>query len=216
MANKGEMKNCALLANWGVGAALLKALLEREGVSVRFVVTTWDDDATDPWRNAVRDLARENGIPCHPERLPFGELSELIRAGEIDLLLVHAGRRILPEEVFAAPRRGSINFHPSLLPRHRGAAPNYWVLKNRESRTGMTSHVIDAGMDTGPIIAQVPVPVEPDDTLAGIVEKLKLLVPDLLRVTLERLDHPAFTPEMQDENMATYDPRPPKNQETLA
>ena len=212
MGDMEKVTSCALLANWGLGAALLGSLLQRTDVAVCFVVTAWDHDSADPWQNAVHDMALASGIACHQEReLSFDQLQALLVAEEVDLLLVHAGRRILPEKVFAAPRRGSINFHPSLLPRHRGGAPSYWVLRQKELQTGLTSHVIDAGMDTGPIVAQAAVPVTAGDSIGSIVEKLKHLVPELVQATFERLADPSFTPEEQDETLATYDPRPPKD-----
>lgn len=213
MGSTGNIWRCAVLANWGLGLELLRSLQVRDDVELLFVATTWDEGDVDPWRNAVRHYALHNGIVCHHElELSFEQLRTLLFNHDADLLCIHAGRRILPPAVFLAPRRGSINFHPSLLPRHRGAAPSYWVLRQGDRETGITSHMVDAGIDTGPLIAQQAVPVCPEDTLDTLIERLKLVMPALVESTFEKLALPGFMPQPQDEGQASYDPRPPRDE----
>ena len=210
MADTGKVWRCAVIANWGVGAVLLQSLLKHSDVAIQFVVSTFESSTSDGWRNAVADEALKAGIPLfHEGQLSFEVFERLLHDEDIDLLFAHAGKRILPREIFSAPRHGSINFHPSLLPRHRGPAPTWWVIRNKELETGITSHFMDEGIDTGPIIAGVVVPVGSSDTVETVIDSLKLVLPELLDTTLAKLCNPDFNPEQQDEQLATYESRPP-------
>ena len=209
MADAAKVWRCAVIANWGIGAVLLKSLLMRSDVDIRFVVTTFENGSADRWRNAVADEAFKAGVLLfHEDQLSFEQLEQLLRDEGIDLILAHAGKRILPKDVLSVPKQGSINFHPSLLPRHRGPAPTWWVLRNKEQETGITSHFMDEGIDTGPIIATVVVPVKCTDTVESVIDSLKRVLPKLLHVTLEKLGDPDFMPEQQDENLAAYESHP--------
>ena len=211
MADSEKVLRCAVIANWGVGAVLLQSLLKRSDVSILFVVTTFENSSAGGWRNAVADEALKADIPLfHEGQLSFEVLERLLRDEDIDVLFAHAGKRILPRRIFSAPRRGSINFHPSLLPRHRGPAPTWWVIHNKERETGITSHFMDEGIDTGPMIARAVVPVDSLDTVETVIDSLKLVLPELLDTTLANLSNPDFRPEQQDEALATYEPRPPQ------
>lgn len=201
--------NVILLANWGLGLEILKTLHELPAISIKKVVTGYEPATADPWRNAVYDFARQQDYPTFDQKeLDWQELAGEIRSNDIDLLVVHAYMRKIPREAYAAPRLGSINVHASLLPRHRGPAPTYWVLKNREQVTGLTCHYIGEDYDCGAIITQVTVPVLPEDDLASVIERQKLVVKELLSEALKRINDPNFKPALQDEALATYAPRP--------
>ncbi len=198
-----------LLANWGLGLEALKILHVLEFVEVLRVVTGYDHESDDPWRNCVYDYASRCGYPVsHEAELGPADLRRLIIDGGVDLLVSHAYMRLLPESVFSAPRFGGLNIHPSLLPRHRGPSPTAWVLKNKETETGLTCHYLDAGIDTGDIVAQITVPVEPGDTLEAVIDKQKRALWSVLPQALGRVLDPGFTARPQDERRATYEPRP--------
>ena len=127
---------------------------------------------------------------------------------EIDLLISHAFMRILPRKVFAAPKYGSINIHPSLLPKYRGPSPTYWVLHNKENVTGLTCHFIDKYIDTGDIIHQIEIPVKSGDTIASIIERQKPLVVELLFKSFSKIRDQNFRPITQQNRLASYAPRP--------
>ncbi|KPA10982.1 methionyl-tRNA formyltransferase, partial [Candidatus Magnetomorum sp. HK-1] len=84
---------------------------------------------------------------------------------KVELIISHAFMKILPKTIFAVPKYGCINIHPSLLPNYRGASPTKMILCNKEKETGLTSHYIDEGIDTGNIIYQVKIPVYLNDTV---------------------------------------------------
>lgn len=198
-----------LLANWGIGAAVLETLLAMPGLRVPLVVGRHEPDSPDPWVNRVYDLAQAAGLRFVPSReASFEFLAQAIAREGVDLLLCHAYMRRLPPAVFAAPRLGGVNIHASLLPRHRGPAPSWWVLKNRESETGLTSHVLTEELDAGAVIHQVRVPVLPGDDMDALLDRLRAATPDLVRGTVARLLQKNFTPEPQCDAAATYAPRP--------
>ncbi len=197
-----------LAANWGLGERLLAALLACPEVLVLGVVTRPGAQGGDPWASAVDRSARAAGLRVWDEAdLPPPALGALAREQGADLLWLHAYLRLLPREVYSAPRLGSVNVHASLLPAYRGPAPQHWVLKNREPVTGLTSHFLDEGLDSGPIIHQERVPLAGTETLAELLDKLKAAAAPLVRATVEKLRAPDFVPAAQDETLATYAPR---------
>jgi len=104
-----------------------------------------------------------------------------------ELVVVVAYGRILPPEVLAIPKCGCWNVHGSILPRYRGAAPIQWALMRGEKRTGVTLMQMDAGLDTGPMLRTLEIPIGPDDTAGTLHEKLSLLGAQLLDEALPAL-----------------------------
>jgi methionyl-tRNA formyltransferase len=203
------MLKVVLLANWGLGLELLKILHLREDLDVKLVITQYKKNISDIWYNSVYTFACEKGYKIvKQELLSYDVLRGYIVETNIDLMITHAFMTIIPKEVFSAPKYGSINIHPSLLPKYRGPSPTYWVLKNKERETGLTSHFIDEGVDTGDIINQSNTIVRPDDTIDSIIEKQKLTLNNLVNDCIKNiLDH-AFRPEPQNERLSSYAPRP--------
>jgi len=202
------MLRIILLANWGLGLELLKVLHCRKDIDVKLVVTQYKKESHDGWFNAVYNFALQHNYKVEGhESISFEKLREFIVAFNIDLLVCHAYMKILPEKVFSSPRLGSINIHPSLLPKYRGPSPTYWVLKHREKTTGLTCHYIDKGVDTGNIICQSNTTVQPDDTIGSIIEKQKLTLNDLVDTCIKNILDPVFKSEPQKEKLSSYAPR---------
>jgi len=177
-------------------------------VEIALVVTQYQKGNLDQWFNAVYDYAVENGYRVIvQESASFEYLREMIIKSNIDLLISHAFMRILPKTLFSAPKYGSINIHPSLLPKYRGPSPTEWVISKGEKVTGLTCHYIDEGIDTGDIIYQLDVPVEPNDTVGSIIERQKNIVAPLLAVSLSRVCDRNFKPVPQVSEFASYAPR---------
>lgn len=211
------MLRVCVFANWGLGCELLKILHRRQDIDIRMVVTNYNHKSQDPYINSVYDFAAAHRFFIIKQKhVDFQDMLGFVKKENIDLTIIHAFMKLLPAYLFSAPRLGSINIHSSLLPRYRGPSPTYWVLKNRESVTGLTCHVIDQGMDTGPVISQVTVAVVPGDTIGSIIEKQKEVLELLISESLARITDPDFTPTPQDESLATYFPRPQKMEETVS
>lgn len=156
----------------------------------------------------VKRLAVEAGLPVHqPLRLRRNqEAGELLAGLEPDAVVVVAYGLILPPELLAIPRLGCINVHASLLPRLRGAAPIQHALLRGEPETGVTTMMIDAGLDTGAILLQQRIPLGPRVTAPELSHILAARGGDLLLETLDGLEHGTLEPRPQDDSLATLAP----------
>jgi methionyl-tRNA formyltransferase len=155
---------------------------------------------------SVKRRARAGGLPVlQPARLRDPGWDERIRALEADVAVVVAFGQILPRAVLDAPRRGSINVHASLLPRHRGAAPIQWAVIRGDAETGITTFQMDPGMDTGPILLSAATPIRPGETAGELAARLAVLGAEVLVRTLAELDR--LTPVPQRDADATLAPR---------
>jgi methionyl-tRNA formyltransferase len=111
----------------------------------------------------------------------------MLRAYEVDLGLCTGFPWLIPAEALAAARLGIVNGHPSLLPRYRGPFPLAWAVRNGEREIGLTYHLMDAGFDTGNLLAQVSVPLADDDTEETLFAQFGPTAAELLPVALDRL-----------------------------
>lgn len=193
----------------------LRALLARHTVVA--VVTQPDRPAgrgQRPRASPVKQLAERGGLPVvQPPRLRDPGWERELRAFQPDIAVVVAFGQILPRAVLDVPPRGSINVHASLLPRLRGAAPVAWAIIRGEPETGVTTFLMDEGMDTGPVLLQRAVPISPDETAGELGARLAELGAAVLVETLEQLD--TITPAPQDTGAATLAPRLRKEDGTL-
>jgi methionyl-tRNA formyltransferase len=122
-------------------------------------------------------------------------------------MVVVAYGQILPASLLNAPRLGTLNVHASLLPRHRGAAPIEWSIRSGDTETGVTIMQMDAGVDTGPILAQARLPLAPDATAGPLEGQLANLGARLMVQTLDGLAHGRIMPVPQPAEGATHAPR---------
>ncbi|MBN1563423.1 MAG: methionyl-tRNA formyltransferase [Anaerolineae bacterium] len=192
----------------------LRVLLDTTGYDVVGVVTQPDRPAgrgrslrTSP----VKDLALEHTLPIiQPASLrQEPDAVEQIRAWEPDFLAVVAFGQILRQEVLDIPKIAPVNVHASLLPRWRGAAPIQAALKAGDIYTGITTMIMDAGMDTGPILLQDSIPIQPEETGQTLHDKLASLGALLLMHTLQWLASGSIQPHPQPTNpdLITYAPQ---------
>jgi methionyl-tRNA formyltransferase len=130
-------------------------------------------------------------------------LAEL-RSQQADAFVVVAYGQILSPEILAMPRLGCINAHGSLLPKYRGAAPIQWSLYHGDRETGVTTMLMDAGMDTGPMLMKQSIPVGLLENTADLAVRLAEVSANLLVETLQNLDQNAIEPEAQDDAAASH------------
>ena len=154
----------------------------------------------------VKALAADHGIPVwQPERIKKSpETLQSLQDLRADAFVVVAYGQILSEQILDMPRLGCINVHGSLLPAYRGAAPIQWAIANGETETGITTMLMDQGMDTGDMLLKQSVTIDPNCTSAELAEILAPLGADLLLKTLQKLDAGEVQPEPQQEEFATY------------
>jgi methionyl-tRNA formyltransferase len=114
--------------------------------------------------------------------------------------------QIIPQAVIDIGPRGIVNVHASLLPKYRGAAPVQWAIVNGETRTGVTTMQINAGLDTGDILLERETEIGPEETALELGERLSMMGADLLIETLNGLARGAITPRKQDDALASHAP----------
>ena len=155
----------------------LKTLLDK-GYNVKAVVTTPDKPAgrgKNIQFSDVKKFALEHNLPIlQPEKLKSAEFLAQLKEINADLFVVVAFR-MLPKEVWAMPKRGTINLHAALLPDYRGAAPINHAIINGETETGITTFYIDEQIDTGKIIMQEKCAIEPEDNIGTLYDKLMFI-----------------------------------------
>jgi methionyl-tRNA formyltransferase len=155
----------------------------------------------------VKVRALELGLEvAQPTRMRDPELAARLRALEADVAVVVAYGRILPQALLDAPRLGSVNVHASILPRYRGAAPIQWAIVRGEERTGVSLMQMDAGLDTGPVLALRETPIGKEETAGELSERLSTLGAELLRESLPVLLKGELSPQPQDDEAATLAP----------
>ncbi len=162
--------------------------LVRMGYSVAGVVTQPDRPAGRGYEkmpSPVRKSAEFLGIPVEtPPTLRTVDAFGPIFAWEPDVIVVVAYGKILPKAILDRPKWGCINVHASLLPELRGASPIQWAVLNGFPETGLTLMRMDEGMDTGPILAQIPIRLDERETTTSLSEKMTRLGPDFLEKEL--------------------------------
>src|SRR4029077_11844319 len=156
----------------------------------------------------VKLAAEAEGVPVlQPERPSDADFVARTRALPPDVGVVVAYGHILKPDLLAVPRRGMINVHPSLLPELRGAAPVEWAIVNGLDKTGVTIMVMDAGLDSGPILHQIPHYIDPEVTGGELSEHLSEMGAQALVEALALLETDGLRPRPQDHARATYAPK---------
>jgi methionyl-tRNA formyltransferase len=155
----------------------------------------------------VKQIAQREAIPLlQPVKMKAPEFLEPLAAWKPDLIAVTAFGRILHPGILSLPPMGCVNVHGSLLPKYRGAAPIQWAVINGETETGITTMLMDEGMDTGPMLLQERIPILPDDTAGTLAPRLASLGGQLLVETIRQLKAGGLTPRVQDHSQATLAP----------
>lgn len=155
----------------------------------------------------VKQAAEAFSLPVlQPETVHTDEFHQQMRELTPDLYVVVAFGQILPASLLGIPAKGAINVHASLLPRYRGAAPIQWAIINGDRETGVTSMMMDMGMDTGDMLLVDRTPITPDDTAADLHDRLSRLGARTLSRTLDQLQRGCLQRVPQDHDRATYAP----------
>ena len=155
----------------------------------------------------VKGAAIAAGVSVYqPEKIRADEAYEYFKRLAPDAVVIIAYGQIIPPRLIAIPRLGWINLHASLLPKYRGAAPINWAIVNGETRTGLTTMLIDAGLDTGPMLLKYETEIGPDETAPELTERLASAGARLMLETLRKLDRKEIEPTLQDHSQASLAP----------
>jgi methionyl-tRNA formyltransferase len=156
----------------------------------------------------TKGVAEALGVPVYqPAKVRAPEVVERVRRLAPEGIVVVAYGQIIPRSILEIPPKGIINVHGSLLPAYRGAAPIQWAIVRGEKETGVTTMLMDEGMDTGPILLQRKTPIRPEDTGQSLEVRLAILGAELLMETVAAWEAGALQPIPQDSDRATLAPR---------
>ncbi|MCW5809036.1 MAG: methionyl-tRNA formyltransferase, partial [Deltaproteobacteria bacterium] len=154
---------------------------------------------------AVKVAAEELGLAViQPRSARTGELRDALVASGAELAVVVAYGKILPRAVLDATPRGCINVHGSILPRYRGAAPVQWAVIDGEPETGVSIMQLDEGMDTGPVLLERRVAIDPDETSGELLARLAPIGAAALLEALDGIAAGTAHPVAQDHARATH------------
>jgi len=155
----------------------------------------------------IKDTALRLNLPLHqPKKIKTDEFREFFSSLNADVAVVVAYGRILPKWLLEIPKYGCVNNHFSLLPKYRGAAPVNWAIANGETETGVTTMLIDEGLDTGDILLQRSVPISEDETSIALSARLASIGAELMSETLRNIESGNIHPKKQNEAEATHAP----------
>ncbi len=185
----------------------MRALCEEGFVPV--AVLTQPDRPTGRGRKVtespVKQFALKNGIEVwQPETLKDAGIVQQIAQAEADLMIVAAYGLLLPQAVLDLPKRGCVNVHASLLPRWRGAAPVQAAILEGDEITGISLMQMEAGLDTGPVLASASIEIGADESAGDLQGRLAKLGGQLLVEHVAEILEGNVEPLLQDESQATY------------
>lgn len=153
----------------------------------------------------VKVYADKANIPVYqPASLKGGAADRLIASFNADAAVVVAYGKIIPASTLKLTRLGFVNVHASLLPKYRGAAPIQWAIVDGDEQTGVTTMLIDEGLDTGDMLETAVTPIDPDEHCEALHDRLSALGAELILTTLSGLDAGTLTPVKQNDAEATY------------
>ena len=152
-------------------------------------------------------LAQKYDIPVYqPKTLRDGEAYKVLKELNPDAIVVVAYGKILPKEILDLPKYGCINGHASLLPKLRGASPIQWAIVTGEKVTGVTTMLMDEGMDTGDILETAVIDIGDEETAEELFDRLSVISADLMISTLKKAQNNELSPKKQNHANATYAP----------
>lgn len=155
----------------------------------------------------VKELAERCRIPVlQPLKVRDPSFVETIRDLRPDVIVVVAFGQILPKALLDIPPHGCVNVHASLLPRYRGAAPLNWCLINGETETGVTTMLMDPGLDTGPMLLKRATPIDENEDIVSLHDRMSMMGAELLAETMDGLKAGQLEPRPQDDALTCYAP----------
>ncbi len=201
------MIRIAFLGTPEFSVPFLKALCDDPSFEVVAVVSQPDRPAG---RNheitptPTKSFALDQRIPVlQPSTLRDESVEAALRSLDADVFVVVAYGKIIPQAILDIPRLGCVNVHPSLLPKYRGPSPMNWAIAEGDAVTGVTIMLLDAGMDTGPILSQTSIGLDSDETMETLMAKAHAEGVPLLVYTLKRFADGEIVPVPQDDAQAT-------------
>lgn len=155
----------------------------------------------------VKECAIKHNIPVfQPKSMKDGEALKIIETLNPDLTIVVAYGKILPKEILYFPKYNSINIHASLLPAYRGAAPIQWSILNGEKVTGVTSMLMNEGLDTGDMLLSEKIEITENMNAGELHDALSIMGAEVMSKTIAEVKANSFKPKKQDDSLSNYSP----------
>lgn len=202
------MKSVVFMGTPDFAVPALQALIDSPDYDVKLVVSQTDKPQgrkqilTPP---PVKQLALQYNLEIfQPDTLKTDDAYQKIADCAPDFIVVSAYGKILTKKILDLPKYGCINLHGSLLPKYRGAAPIQWSVINGDKITGVTTMLMDVGIDTGDILLTSLKNIDENETAGEVFDALAALCPELLLKTMKALEEGSVVPVKQDETQATY------------
>ncbi len=188
----------------------LKKLIKKKDINISLVVTQPDRKSGRGRKinkSPVKITAEKNNLDIYqPENINDSKSIEKITAFKADYIVVVAYGQILNKKILDHPKNGCINLHASLLPKYRGAAPINWVIINGENESGVTTMLMEKGLDTGDILKTKKICINKDMNAGELHDILKEIGGELLVETIEEMEAKKLSPIKQDDNISSYAP----------
>ncbi len=159
---------------------------------------------TDKQSLGVIDFCKDNNLPCYIGNPRKPAVEDFLKYKECDIIASVNYLFLVDERIIKFPNLIAFNVHGSLLPKYRGRSPHVWAIINGETETGITSHLIELGCDTGAIIEQTVIPIEPEDTGAILLNKYTEEYVPLIERTIQRIASGERNFTHQQEDIATF------------
>lgn len=159
---------------------------------------------TDKRSEDIYEFCKEKNLNCYVGNPRKEHAKSFINSLSCDVLLSINYLFIIEKNLIQLPTKFSINFHGSLLPKYRGRTPHVWAIINGEQETGVTAHLINEKLDDGPIVHQIRIPINQDDTGADILNKFHGIYPNMVKEVLNRIENNGVVTREQNEFNATY------------
>ena len=188
------------------GLPAFQALLDDSDFEIALAITQPDRPAGRKQLiipSPIKTQAEKFGIAVLQPQIIM-DIREKIFLLNPDLIIVAAYSQLLPEEILSIPKFGCLNLHASLLPKYRGAAIIAAAILNGDEKTGLTVIKMDRGLDTGPILAQLPLAIAPDDTTGSLYDKLSLAGANFTISAVKNYLAGKLIPRPQDNARASY------------
>ena len=202
------MKKVVFMGTPDFAVPALEALVKSDEYDVKLVISQPDrpqgrKQILTP--SPVKQIALQYNIDVYqPVNLKADETYDIINNIKPDFIVVSAYGNILPKRILEIPVYGCVNLHGSLLPKYRGAAPIQWSVINGDKITGVTTMLMDIGLDTGDILLTSVKEIFDDETAGEVFDALAALCPELLLKTLKAIELGEVTPVKQNNESATY------------
>jgi methionyl-tRNA formyltransferase len=196
---------------WGYGRAGFVGLLALENVEIVKVLTKWDPGTHDKYLNQIYEIIKDTDIPhvnCRKDLLSAEEFNnEIYNCEQVDFIFSCCFDRIFSNDIIRFPKIGSMNIHPSILPRYRGIKPLENAIVHEESYTGITLHQITREIDAGDIILQKKIPINKSQTFKQLYNLQCDAIKEILNEFFHNPGELISLKQSQDESLASVAPR---------